>query len=80
MEQKNVAQTITLAGAVSSEVITSLEQIAASIDANTQAVREHAEAQHQRNRLAAMTAHHRGLELPADLMELVTEGRKDWER
>lgn len=56
---------------------TAMKQIAVAIDANTQAVREHAQAQHQRNRLAAMTAYHRGLDLPADLMELVTEGRQD---
>lgn len=30
--------------------------------------------QHQRNRLAAITATHRGLDLPTDLAALATEG------
>lgn len=37
------------------------------------AVRALAFEQHQRNRLAAITATHRGIELPADLAALATE-------
>lgn len=38
------------------------------------AVQSQAHAQRQRNRLAAITAAHRGIELPTDLEELAAEG------
>lgn len=48
----------------------------ASRDASAvaQAVLALAYEQHQRNRLAAITATHRGLTLPPDLEDLTTEG------
>lgn len=45
--------------------------ILASVDATLALAHE----QHQRNRLAAITAEHRGLDLPSDLAKLAQEGR-----
>lgn len=66
------------------ELVQSLHAIAYELRQNTLAVQRgaderarHAEEQHNRNRLAAITAHKRGLTLPPDLLALATEGFED---
>lgn len=63
------------------ELVRSLHAIAYEIRQNTLAIQRdtderarHADEQHNRNRLAAITARKRGLTLPADLLALATEG------
>lgn len=51
-----------------------LDVLAGFIAANTQATLALAREQHQRNRLAAMTALAKGLDLPPDLEDLALEG------
>lgn len=48
---------------------------AGALVASTLATLALAHEQHQRNRLAAITAMHRGLDLPRDLAKLAREGR-----
>jgi hypothetical protein len=59
---------------IADEGITDATIIATALEANTQAVLALAHEQHQRNRLAAHTAKHRGLDLPTDLTALAEEG------
>lgn len=52
------------------------DAIANCLLVNAQATLALAHEQHQRNRLAAITALHRGLDLPADLEDLAREGTR----
>lgn len=56
-------------------ILKALAEISKSLDKLSASQARLADEQHNRNRLAALTAENRGLHLPADLKALADEGR-----